>query len=303
MENKPINKKDNSKITLIAIILILLGVIGYLVFSNQQKEEENIAQAQKMESDSLEISKKIKDLEELQLAYERMKADKEALGLETDSLDKQIQKLNDYIAAVKKGNAKEIKDLKNKINEIQADLIKKENELQTLIRTNDTLRAKAENLYKENQAMGDSISNLSAVKSELSEKVAIASVLKAENIKVSVLNSKGKELEKDEFKAKTIDKLKVSFNLGENKVARRNQKDIYLRVVEPNGAVLFTGDKFFTAEGKEIPYTDKKSINFDNTKQPVIFLYMKGSPYKTGKYTIELFAETSKIGETNFVVK
>lgn len=304
MEEK---KKDNSRIVFILIILILLGVIGYLVFNNIQKSDEIEVKNEKIDTDSATIAAQTKELEELMLAYERVKLEREELGLSNDSLNKQIIELNEYIAQVKAGNAKKIRQLNGKIAQMKQDLDVKDAEISSLRLQNDSLVARVDTMGREVLAMNDSLNDLRNVKTSLLEQVAIASILKAENINVSVINSKGKEIAKEEFKAKNIDKLKVTFNLAENRVARKDKKNILLRVIEPSGAVLYdmaTGGGFFTnSEGKEIPFTDKRSITFDNSKQQVSFVYLKGSPYKAGNYTLELIADGHKIGESSLIVK
>ena len=111
---------------------------------------------------------------------------------------------------------------------------------------------------------------------------------------------------KDGFKAKKVDKLKVVFNLADNKVAKKDSKQVMLRVIDPSGAVLFdntTGGGTFTAVGKEIPYTAMQEISFSNTKQKLTYNYVKGSAYVPGKYKIELYCESHMIGEGQFLVK
>ncbi len=83
-------------------------------------------------------------------------------------------------------------------------------------------------------------------------------------------------------------------------------KDIYMRLIEPDGAALYdlaTGGGTFMIDGKETFYTAKQEILFDNSRQAVTFVYDKGNPYKEGKHTIELYADGYMIGQGAFVVK
>jgi hypothetical protein len=310
MEDHTTSKNtDNTKTILIIIIIILLGIIGFLLFNNSRKTETIASKDQKIQKDSSTISAKIKELEDLQTAYERIKLDREALGLSNDSLNQEVAKLNEYITEVKKersANSVKIRQLDAIIAKIKADLDARDAEITTLRAQNDTLKTNVEVLTKEKTSLSDTISSLTNRKTELEEKVAIASVLKAENIRVSVINPKGKELNKDEYKAKNIDKLKVTFHLGENRVARKDKKNIYLKLIQPDASTLFdlsTGGGFFIADGKEVPYTVKQEVDFDNNRQNVTFIYVKGSPYTTGKYTIELYHDNNKIGEVPLIVK
>jgi len=89
-------------------------------------------------------------------------------------------------------------------------------------------------------------------------------------------------------------------------VARKDTKQIIMRLIEPNGSVLYdaaTGGGFFNVDGKDLPYTDKRSVKFENSRQQVGFVYVKGGEFKTGKHKIELYGDGFKIGETSFTVK
>jgi cell division protein ZapB len=135
--------------------------------------------------------------------------------------------------------------------------------------------------------------------------VAIASQLKAENIAVLALNSKGKE-RGSPFRSRQIEKLKVEFNLAENKVAPIEGKKIMIRVVDENGQPIFNVDKgsgTFMLEGREEFYTAAQEILFDNTKQKLSFVYEKGSDYASGNYIVEIFTDGYKMGTVQFSVK
>ncbi len=228
------------------------------------------------------------------------------LGKSNDTLNDQLEKLNEYIKQVKAGNAKQINNLSAKLSEYKQLLEVKDKEIATLRFVADSLATEVGTLTNDKIKMNDSIANLNTVKGELAQQVAIASILKADNIKISVINKKDKESLKEEYKVKDINKLKVVFNLGDNKVARKDNKQIYFRLIEPSGAVLYdaaTGGGFFNVDGKDIPFTDKKTVKFDNSKQQVGFVYVKGSDYKAGTYKVEIYGDNSKIGDSQFTVK
>src|SRR5690606_15335030 len=132
--------------------------------------------------------------------------------------------------------------------------------------------------------LSDSLTTVRRTNRDLSEKVALASRLEAQNIQVSVINQRGKEKEDsdEEFRAKRVEKIKVNFNLAKNEVAPKEPKEIMMRLIEPDGAALYnlsTGSGTFEFEGNETFYTAKKDIVFDNSQQSVSFIYSKGSEY------------------------
>ena len=191
-------------------------------------------------------------------------------------------------------------------NLLTKELLKiKDEEIEKLKSVNKELFSENKQLKTQKNVLNDSISRLATTKEALATKVAIASQLKAENLSVLAVNGKGKERESP-FKNKQVEKLKVEFNLAENKVAPIEGKKIMIRIVDENNQVLFDvarGSGTFMLNNKEEFYTATQEILFDNTRQKLTFLYEKGSDYSSGNYTIEIYTEDYQIGLTRFVVK
>ena len=149
---------------------------------------------------------------------------------------------------------------------------------------------------------------LEGLNKELTEKVTIASALKVQNVKVAAITSKGKLKEDHEnaYKAKRIEKIKVAYTLLPNPLAKQEEKEVIVRVLDPEGAVLtngMDGSAFYSA-GKELMYTGKQKVAYTNTNQDVEWVFAKGGDrYRPGKYNVELYAEGFKIGEGNFTVR
>ncbi len=130
--------------------------------------------------------------------------------------------------------------------------------------------------------------------------------MKAKNINVTVINKRGKEKDSKSFKAKNIDKVKVSFTVDENKVTDPGAKDVMISVIEPSGATLYdlaSGGGIFDADGKKAYFSAKETVNYNNERIDVTVLYDKGMPFEEGKHIVEVCADGHKIGESSFVVK
>ena len=125
---------------------------------------------------------------------------------------------------------------------------------------------------------------------------------------MAVITTKNKEKDddKDEFKAKRVEKVKVTFNLARNDVSPKETKAIYMRILEPDGAALYnlsTGGGTFAVEGQEAFYTQKQDVVYDNSKQKLDFVYAKGAEYKKGQHTVELYESGQLMGKTTFMLK
>jgi len=302
----PRKNKTGFVLVLLAILLLANGFQFWL--SRQDKEEiheKEILIKEKTE----DLSKASSALDSMRMELELKIAEVNKLGGDTASIGLLKRQIERDLKNARRQNFKSkemIEDLKNRIEDYELQLAAKDEEIEKLKTENQTLYADNTKLKTKIVQTEDSISRLTETKSKLTEQVAIASKLRAEEIKISIIDTKGREKEDDDYRAKKIAKLKISFKIADNKVARIENKEVFLRIMDPEGGYLFdvgSGGGTFTLEGRESPYTSKLSFLFDN-KQPLLnFVWEKGSPYKTGTYTIELFSEGIKLGQSNFIVK
>jgi len=299
-------KKKNNKLGLIiaflAILVIIQGVKWYLDHQKKNELKTELANRDveleetynKLESVSNELQLKIEeisklggDVEELRLAKEELEAERDKLQESSDVGWARLYKIRD------------------KVEGYETLLREKEAEIQRLKAVNEELLTENTDLKVTQNKLSDSIQELAATSEKLGEKVALASTLKAENIKISAVNKRGRERE-DEFRNRQIESLKVGFNLAENSVAPIEGKDIRIRIVQPDGEVLFDvarGSGTFMINDREVFYTATQEILFDNTKQQITFLYEKGSDFTEGDHTVEIYADEDIIGSKSFTVK
>jgi gamma-glutamyltranspeptidase len=123
---------------------------------------------------------------------------------------------------------------------------------------------------------------------------------------ISAINSRGKERDGSEFKAKRVEKIKIAFKLAENPLTKKENKTIHLRLLDNSGNVISdmaTGSGTFSFGGKETVYTAKQTIMFTNDGQTVDFIYDRGAGYEAGTYTAVLFSDGYRIGQTSFDIR
>ena len=105
---------------------------------------------------------------------------------------------------------------------------------------------------------------------------------------------------------KRQDQVRIAFNLADNPITEHNQKDIFVRVLDPSGAIISdmaTGSGTFEQQGREMIYTIRKGVTYQGNNQQVDVLYRNGKPFAKGKHTVELYSEGFKIGQGSFDVK
>jgi hypothetical protein len=300
-------RKSNTGLVVGLILMtILAAVFGYLYY-----KEHNITQKQEtdLEARVKELATSEIKLDSISKQLDARILEVQGLGGDVAELQKVKASLESDRAALRKGNA----TMGRKIKEYEEFLTKKDTEIaqlreenQQLISQNEGLTQEKNELQTSRQAVRDSLSGVVAQKTELESKVTMAAALRARNVKVYAVSSKGKIREGENVKSKRVDKVRVDFILEKNPLTMTDDKTIYMRIIDPSGATISdtkTGSGVFQYNGQEQGYTISKDITYSNNNQDVSILYDRDAPFTSGKYTIELYSEGFPIGEGSFSVK
>ncbi len=299
-------KSNSRKILLTALIAILVALNGVLFYLNIKERDKNKALTQNNQTVEAEKDATLAKLDSLEQEYDKRIAEIQKLGGDVESLQKVKEQLEKDKVTMRNATAGERKKYIEQIKKYEQMLVAKDEEIVVLKQQNETLYGENTELKTKQVKLSDSLNNIDAQKRELAEKVRVGGQLKAENLKINVLNEKGKERDGGEYKSKRIDRIKILFDVAENRISESGTHTVYMRLVEPDGAAVFdmaTGGGTFTYDGKETFYTAKKDILYDKTRQQVDFVFAKGTPYKEGKHIVELYADGFQIGSGSFVVK
>lgn len=307
--------KKNYFTAALVIMAALLGLLGYLYFQERQKNQEVltpqveaktrelVATSQRLDSISNQLDAKIAEIKMLNGNVDELMRVKAQLEKDKNNLR------NSSVFNAKQYEVK-IRNYTTLLAEKDREIVSLRQENQTLTTTNQTLTQENTGLKTDlettRRSYGDSVATLATQNRELSEKVTIASALKAENISVYAISPKGKERDGGTYRSRRVDKIRVSFRLADNPLTQKENKDIFLRILDPDGAVvsdMATGSGNFTFNGNDLVYTAKQNVLYTNTHQNVDFVYSRGQPYKKGKHAIEVYSEGFKVGQGEFEVK
>jgi hypothetical protein len=300
------NKGSGNKFFMIlsGVLFVLVLVLGWQFYSQKTKADDatTLNTSLTVEKDSLN-----KELADLQSEYTQLQSDNESLQGQLSAKDSVIQiKIVEIQKLIQSGDASQLKKAKaelanlrnmNKMYEMQIDSLKQANA--RLTDENVMVKAEVETEKGKN-------SELSKVNTKLSEKVALGSVLKANDLfATGVFFKSNGEKEKTTSKAKKVEKIRTCFKLSENKVVDKGTKDVYLRIIAPDGKVLTQGDESakFTSNGQDVLYSVKKDIYYDNKEAEMCIYASKGMDLMSGNYTIEVFADGHLIGSALLELK
>lgn len=299
-----LNSKGNQSWIIGLVVLAALLILGWQYYSNKQKEETLRVELEKKEAERMETAIR---LEEISFELDQKIAELQELGADVEELQLQKENLEKQKEGIKRASYREIGKYKEQIKSFETMLIAKDQQLAELKEVNQALLVENTDLKTQTNVLSESINELSRTTEDLESKVAIASVLRAENILTSSINRNGKLKEEgDVLKKRNLDKIQVAFNLARNEVVTPGTKEIIIKIIEPNGEVLFdvaTGSGTFLVDGREEFYTAKQDIIYDRSAAPMMFVYDKPSEFERGQHNLMIFQDGNLIGQRNFVVK
>ncbi|HNP19651.1 MAG TPA: chromosome segregation protein SMC [Fulvivirga sp.] len=300
----PVPEKNKSNKTTVIVIVLALVVIAQAIkiYVDHKDSVETETQLMNTEEDLASTMQKLTDISK---ELDQKIVEIEKLGGDITELEKAKADVEAELSRTKRRDRQAISDLKDKVDGFQELLKIKDEEIIKLKEVNKVLLTENTTLKTQTNELSDSLNQMNLSKEVLAGKVALASQLKVENVKILAVNERGREREMP-AKSKQIDKIKVSFNLAENNVAPIEGKNILIRIVDDKGQVIFDvakGSGTFMYNDKEEFYTANQEILFDNSKQLLTFEYSKGSAYSPGLYLLEVYTEGYKMGSTQFEVK
>ncbi len=283
-------------IPLVVILLLLLGGLAYLYKSLDEQKKVNQDMQELAELDKKEMQN---EYEEFARQYSEMKTqiNNDSIVAQLTKEQMRTQELLKELREVKANDAREITRLKKELATCRAIIRSYVLEIDSLNRLNQNLTAENTRVKGQYEEATRQIQGLSAEKSTLSEKVAIAAQLDATGISMKLMNKKNKAIENTD-KAKTI---QVSFNIARNVTAKNGVRTFYVQIKTPTGKVLSGGS--FPYENRTIPYSMKKAVEYNGEETPVITYWNINEFLSEGTYRVSIFAEGNMIGSRSFTFK
>jgi predicted nuclease with TOPRIM domain len=294
--------KKNSNVIyfLIVVVLALLATDVYLYLQKNKANDRIVYQNDEKtrlqnELDSLEAQ-----IEQVNIGKTRLSAEMQA---KNDSLISKIRVLRAELAKGKltvaelAGAQEDVKQLRYFVTKYTADIDELKKQNQSLAAERDTLKTnlttvsqKATTLEKQNQDLGEKVKVGSAIKLAMAEVVAYK------------IKHSGKEVEVK--RASPAKKIKINFTIASNAIADKGMHDIYVRIMDPAGTLITSPDSGnFKADGEDLQYTYKTSIEFKDDGSGYTIDWVNPSPFQKGAYSVILYADGFTMGKTSFTLK
>ncbi len=292
---------------IIGVLLVLVLILGWNVFRDKGEiksqeteivalsdEKESIRQSLiEMKNQYLEAETENQELNEsilLEMAkidsliadIDKFKADDKKLRYEIAKWKKE----NNTLRGIMKGYLVEIDSLQRSNMELASEKAKISSELKTVSSEKNKLQQDVQN------------------KDKVIKEGSVLQTLNLNSVPIRLRNN-GNQVETS--KASRVEKIKTCCTLYENRIAKAGLKNIYVRIISPEGSVLnnpSNPNATFNFNGVSGKYSAKREVNYQNqTIEGFCVFYDVSNAMATGLYKVEIYDEDAKIGTTEFELR
>ncbi len=306
-EEKPVvvANNNNRNILTAILVIILLGTWGYIIWDkNKNRQEKQELTSQIVESDSSKNELQ-RELDDAGLRLDNLKTTNTRADSLLRTKDKDIESLKSRVQTIlnnKNATQSELAEARRLISQLKGNIETYTAEIESLKTANNQLTQEKRLVTIDRDVQKKNYDSASTVIKQKEDVIDVGSTLHASDFNIIGIKEKKSGKEKETTTAKRVDKLRISFNIDENRITQTGPKDLYVSITSPDGRPVIVdalgSGKFVTREGIEKSYTKKVQINYvQGQKEPVSVEWSQNSDFQTGNYKIEIYNNGFKIGE------
>ena len=288
-ENEAIKKSLRGYRVVIILLAIILAGLSVLYFNLNRQQQQDYALLQ-ADRDTIQSN-----LNSLIVEYDGLK-------YQNDTIAAQLEKAKEMVEQLKyerRLNYNKIKAYQKEVGTLRAVM-------KNYLRQIDSLNTVNKKVIGENVSLRKEISTeklradvAEERASELQNKVAQGSVLRARDITLVALNASDKIISR----VKNAATLRVDFTVGANELAKAGNRQIYLCITSPDGYLLSTGAMpTFSYQGTNKGYSASREVDYQNEDVDVS-IYYKGSGFIPGTYKVAIYMDGNLIGSSEIAVR
>lgn len=291
---------------ILALATLLVIIIAAFILTtksiNDKAEEAALANEQlQLTNEQLQLANEYQALNVEFQQYENQSQllANDSLVTKYAAAKSKVEKLLQELNSEKKKSAQHIKKLQDEIGTLKNILRHYVAQIDSLGKENAGLRAENAEIKQRNQQLSNRVATESKRNEILSERMTLAEKLNVTGVTLNALKKNGK-IEKNVTKAK---QLEVTFTIPQNNSTPVGEKTIYLRITNPEGALLGAAGTF-NFEGASLQCTARKTIEYAGEEIGGLRIYWDVNTTLTpGDYTVELFADNFRLISRRFTLR
>ena len=302
---------NNKNSIIILLSVLLIGSWGYFFYAKNQSNA--VIEEKSMENAALDSSKNAiqKEFDDALLRLQDMTASNASLDSIVKRRDNEMSILKGkFKSLVSKQNATaaDLAEAKNLVSELNGKIAEYVMEIERLQTENKQLNVDKQNLTTENKSLSTNLASTEAAKKEAENKVDVGSTLHASGFSIIPINEKNSGKERSTASAKKADKLRISFNLDENRIATSGPKQLFIIAKDPSGKTIketaLASGSINTRQDGQVEFTTKIDVEYkQGESKGVSFDLRQSDKYVKGNYAVVVYQNGFKIGEGIAVLK
>lgn len=276
----------------LAIIAILIGTNIFLFFQKRQSTAETLQVKEEINQVNSEKDVLQKEFDASLVRLDDLTGKNVELQKALESNNSEISQAKTRIQAIlSKSNATEVelKEARGLIRSLNGRIESYEKQIASLKNENTKLTVERDSMVTDN--------------SVLQQKVSLGKILHASNIRMIPIDLRrnGKK-EKETNKARRVDMLRISFDIDENRLVESGEKELKIRIQNPDGDLLSNAalgsGSVVKKNGEILYYSIGKLIELEaNSPVKDIDVDWKQSfDYQKGVYSVEIYYDGYLIG-------
>ncbi|MBD5201917.1 MAG: hypothetical protein HDR83_06640 [Bacteroides sp.] len=292
-----------------AVIILALLLLGAVIFSvtqvtslKNQVEEANLQNEElRLSNDQLQLTNEFDAINAEFRQYEDQatRIANDTILAKYTAAKAKVEQLIKELNSEKTKNRARIQELQNEIGTLKGLLRHYIAQIDSLNKENGALRQENDEVRARNRELSSKVADVQQRNETLTERMTLAEKLNVTGLSITGLKKNGKT-EKNITKAK---QLMVTFTIPQNNSTPVGSKTIYLRIVNPEGQLL-GGGMSFDFEGRSIPATARKTIEYAGDEIPGVTIYWDvNTTLNPGDYTVELFTDGYRLVSRHFTLK
>lgn len=286
--------------------------LGATVFIFSRESDKNVAKTKEVtkneglgeSAESLSQRNILDSLNTLKVAYDVAILEKTALSQQLELERKNIENLMEIIRASKNPSSEQIQIYRKQLSDMKIALEAKVVEIKKLKSQNKNLLTEIESqnvvMYKQKTENDTLVSKQKRLESTLKD----ASKLVPGNFTVIALREKKSGKEEQTEKAKYTNKLKASFSINGNPVAKTGKRVFYIQVLDQKNKVLGENKLIEFGNNKALVYSFIVAVDFQGKTANVYgVLNSDENKFQKGTYFVNFFDKQEIMGSTSITLE
>jgi hypothetical protein len=228
-----------------------------------------------------------------------------------------LDKKNQISALLKKGNLSnlELVEAQRLIENFRKERLVFQAKVDSLTSITEVLTQDNINLLMEkDQIIEELVETTGALKQQeevntkMKSKIDMASIFSTQNVSADAVRMKKSGAEEVIKRASQVEKLKVCFDILENKIVDAGYLDMKIAITAPDGLIVYlssmgSGQFVDPSTGEQKRYTYKINPSYNKETKRICSYWVQNYPFSVGEYKVEIYQDGYMIGSTKMQLK